>query len=453
MVSEDAKFRDGASPGRELRSSIRRSFLARIGRGGGGVVLAAAIAAIVWSERGLGEARLLAKHGLWSDVHAPVERFLRLHPGSSEANLLCAEALVKDDSLPLNVRIGGSVARLRLIPDNAPQAVEARLAEGRVDLFLNYSPTAAEVAMRQALHLAPENGDANYLIWKLLDLTRRSEEVEPYFWKVLASRPEGQRGIVLRDWYLSQFYPLTSTAELDRRMAFRISPLDDATVVESNRLLRFRESELDSPLCNAAMASWFRMQGDLPFALELLDKTAVGLTGDGPWEPFFRGTLVDVLLDQGDIDRAAEEFDRWPENDHGREYLLARGRVLEDARDDPAGAAEAYAESLAAWPGPIDWRTMNRAANCLARAGDQDASTAMRTRAAAIEKLMDDKIHDRLRIVLGQLGDPGVLPEVVDFYRKIGRPQEAEAWSGYIDSLGRQTGNPDEAAGEPPRGG
>ena len=433
----DSTAANAATPGHAGRG---RSRLSRLVVGAGGLLLAAVVGAAAWSGQGLGEARLRAKHGLWSEVHAPIDRYLWLHPRSPEANLLGAEALVKDDSLPLNQRIGGAVARLRTIPDDAPQAVEARLGEARVHLFLNYSPSTAELALRQALKIDPEDGDTNYLMWKLRDLTRRSEDAEPFFWKVLASRPEGQRAIVLRDWYLSQFYPLTSTSELDRMMAFRISPIDDAAIVESNRLVRFRASEPDSPLCNGAMARWFRTQGDLPFALDLLDRTPVADPPEGTWEPFFRGTLVDVLLDLGEIDRGGEEFDRWPAGDRGRDYLLARGRVLQDARDDSAGAAAAYVESLAAWPGTIDWRTMNRAANCLARAGDQEEATAMRERAAKLEALMDDKIHDRLRIVLGQLDHPAALQEVVTFYREIGRPQEAEAWSGYIELLGRQAG-------------
>ena len=63
---------------------------------------------------------------------------------------------------------------------------------------------------------------------------------------------------------------------------------------------------------------------------------------------------------------------------------------------------------------------------------------------------MDDKIHDRLRIVLGQLDNPAVLEEVVDFYRNIGRPQEAEAWSRYIGFLGRQPSDDAGAADAPP---
>jgi len=64
----------------------------------------------------------------------------------------------------------------------------------------------------------------------------------------------------------------------------------------------------------------------------------------------------------------------------------------------------------------------------------------MRARAAKLEALMDDKIHDHLRVVLGQLDNPAGLREVVAFYREIGRPQEAGAWSGYIDQFGRRAG-------------
>ena len=48
---------------------------------------------------------------------------------------------------------------------------------------------------------------------------------------------------------------------------------------------------------------------------------------------------------------------------------------------------------------------------------------------------MDEKIHQRLRRVLGNLNDPEQLPEVVDFYQKIDRPREAAAWSDHIARL------------------
>ena len=66
---------------------------------------------------------------------------------------------------------------------------------------------------------------------------------------------------------------------------------------------------------------------------------------------------------------------------------------------------------------------------------------------------MDDKIHDRLRIVLGQLENPAALREVVDFYGKIGRSQEAEAWNRYLDFLARQTDDASGASDAPPAGG
>lgn len=77
----------------------------------------------------------------------------------------------------------------------------------------------------------------------------------------------------------------------------------------------------------------------------------------------------------------------------------------------------------------------------------------MRSRAAALEALMDDKVHDRLRIVLGQLDNPAALEEVVDFYRRIGRLQEADAWKRYLDFLARQTDDAKGTVDAPPAGG
>ena len=60
---------------------------------------------------------------------------------------------------------------------------------------------------------------------------------------------------------------------------------------------------------------------------------------------------------------------------------------------------------------------------------------------------MDDRVHRRLRDALGYLNDAKRVPEVVDFYQKIGRPREAAAWSDHLGRLqsqpaGKQASNP-----------
>ena len=63
-------------------------------------------------------------------------------------------------------------------------------------------------------------------------------------------------------------------------------------------------------------------------------------------------------------------------------------------------------------------------------------------------RAMGDKIQSRLRMALVKLDNPDALREVADFYRKIGRPREAEEWDRFIESLGeRQPATPgDETA-------
>ena len=405
-----------------------------------GLVVLALVAGVavmfgLWCQRGKVEARRLAKHGLWTEARGAAGRYLLLHPRDASANLLFAEALAKDESVAVAERVDGAVASLRAVPDTSPEAGAARKAEARVLLFLGRDAFSAERALERALRIDPDDVEARTLAWKILDLTRRNEDAEPQFRTVLAGTPVAERGKVLRDWYLSQFYPVTSTMDLDGLMGFRISPADDATAVESNRLVGFRGADPDSAPANAAMARWFQSKGDLRFALELLDGALVARPEEAGKDPFFLGTLVDVLIDLGEMDRAGEVFAGWPEGDRSRAHWLATGRVEQEVRDRPAEAAAAYEEALKVWPGPIDWRSMHRAATCQARAGNGERAAELRARAGELEGLMDEKAHAGLRKALVRLDNREELRQLVDFYRKIERPVEAEAWGAFIESL------------------
>lgn len=415
-----------------------------------GCILAAAVGAWAWwCQGGLAECRRLARHGLWPEAHAAAARYLILHPGDAAANLLCAEALSKDESVPIEVRVPDALARLRAVPDTAPEASAARKAEARVLLFLWRDAFSAERALERALAIDPGDVEAHFLLWKVLNLTRRHEDAEPNFLAVLGGTPPADRGAVLRDWYFSQFYPVTSTTDLDGLMGFRATPADKATEVESRRLFGFRGADPLSPLANAAMARWFEAEeADLPFALDLLDGALAARPDEARSEPFFMETLVDVLVDLGEMDRAGREFDAWKPAETPRAYWLARARVEDEVKNDPAAAARSYERALGVWPGEIDWRTMNRAASCHARAGEAERAGELRARGAELERLFDEKIQSRLRMALVKLDNPDALREVADFYRKIGRPREAEEWDRFIESLGeRQPATPgDETA-------
>ncbi len=410
-----------------------------------GAVLAGCLLAVAagawawWCQGGLAEGRRLARHGLWPEAHAAAARYLILHPRDAGANLLCAEALSKDEAIPIEVRVPDALKRLGAVPDTAPEAAEARKAEARVLLFLWRDAFSAERAVKRALAIDPGDVEAHFLAWKLLNLTRRHEDAEPHFLAVLEGTPPAERAGVLRDWYFSQFYPVTSTTDLDGLMGFRATPADKATEVESRRLFGFRGADPQSPLANAAMARWFEAEeADLPFALELLDGALAARPDEARAEPFFMETLVDVLVDLGEMERAGSEFDAWQPAETPRAYWLARARVEDEVRNDPVSAATSYERALGEWPGEIDWRTMNRAASCHARAGAAERAGELRARGAELERLFDEKIQSRLRMALVKLDNPEALREVADFYRKIGRPREAAEWDRFIESLGER---------------
>lgn len=386
------------------------------------------VVGLVIVNRGLGTAEALAKHGLWSEVHAPLGRYLWLHPSDTRANLLAAEALVRDDSQPLVRRITESLACLARIPDSSPAAVAARIAEARVQLFLRYEPMAASRSLERAIRLEPTSLEAHLLRWKLLELTGRAEDSEDTFWRCFELSPEDQRPLRLREWYVSQFFPLTSTADVDRLMGFRGAPSDPGAAVERRRYQRFRLAEPQEPAPHAALAALFLKENEPELAFEVLDEAAAQMPQERQTNPFILGVVVETLLELGETEHARETFDRWPEPHTGRWYALVQGRVLQEADNDPAAAAAAYATALTTWPGQVDWRTVNRLAGCLARAGETEAAAAERERVQLIQEQIP---QERLQSLLDALGRPeaaGVAAEMAVFYRGIHREREAEAW-------------------------
>ncbi len=152
-------------------------------------------------------------------------------------------------------------------------------------------------------------------------------------------------------------------------------------------------------------------------------------------DPFFVATLVDLLVDLGEYERAEGHFRDWPGPKEGFDYWRLQAVLLEDVDEDFEAALEAYDKALQTWPGQADWRLMHRKAGCLARAGERDQARAVRTRATEVELLMEDEVHQRLRHVLGNLNDADGLKEVAAFYRKLDRTREATAWSREVARL------------------
>lgn len=398
-----------------------------------GVLLVAGAGWLI-ARQGLATAERLARHGLWAEVHSPLARYLWLAPTDAAANLLAAEALVKDDTVPLERRITESLACLARIPDSSPAAVAARIAEARVQLFLRYEPMAASRSLQRAVKLEPNALEPRLLEWKLLELTGRSEEAEESFWKCFELSAAAEKPLRLREWYVSQFFPLTSTAEIDRLMGFRATAAEAGTSVEMRRYQRFRLAEPGEPVPHAALAEFFLRENEPELAFEVLDEAASQIPQVAQTNPFILGIVVETLLELGEAEPARETFDRWPQPASGRRYALVKARVLDEAAGDAAAAAEAYREALSSWPGEIDWRTMNRLAGCLAREGKAELAAAERERVQQVQGLIPQERLQALLDALGSPDNPLVAEQMATFYREIGRNREANAWAGVVSS-------------------
>jgi tetratricopeptide (TPR) repeat protein len=381
---------------------------------------------VVRGQQGLANAEALADLELWSGARVELERYLRWRPGDDRARLLLAEAIIKDDLFASRDAAAIALARLQAIGDNSPVAAQARLQEGRIELLVLRRPRRAELAFRRAVELDSNLVEAQYLLWKALHLTGRPHQAEPQFWAVFARTFESNRAELLREWYMSQFFPATAHAELERTMGLLGADELPSTDTELRRYFAFAQTEPDSPLGHAAAAIWLARSGDPQAGLKVLDE-GVPFLGGEPDDPLWLAARIHCLLDAGDVERASWRLERWPATDRGFDYWQCRALVLDESRAY-VPAIEAYDAALAIWPGPVDWRLRFRKANCLARAGHQAQAEAERAAAKVIEELNQDQIHSRLRELLSQLDEPAALEEVAQFYQEINRSQEAEQW-------------------------
>lgn len=401
------------------------------------VVLAGGAIFALYSQSCLSRAQRYSRHGLWRHVQSELRYYLWLHPASPQAHFLMAEALVKDESRPGTETVDLAVEHLRRIPHDSALAAQSKIQEGRLRLFRLDQPSRAEDAFMETLRLEPDNVEANYLLWKLYELTGRSFLVEPFFWKVYEKSAAEDRPLRLRDWYLSQYFPLTANPSLNVVLGV-IKPDEKPTQrTEADRLIRFRRAEPDRPVAHVAMARWFQSEGDPKFALELLEQAAAASQGHP--DPFLVATMISVQMDLGDFDSAKEWWQKWPEPRDGYEYWLWTGVVHEQVDADYAQAAQAYRQAIKIWPGVIDWRTRHRLVNCLQRSGDLEGVKKEREAARHIESMSAVDLHDRLLAMSQTPTDPKVVGSFVDFYTQIGRDREANCWRDQKDNIGTQT--------------
>jgi len=397
------------------------------------LILVTGLGLIVWSaieivhlERAPARALRLLRQQRPTEAETELFHYLRFHPRSPEAILLWAQAVISGEVRTPREAATLAISRLQLIPENSAQAGEARMREGRLTLLILHQPALAESLLMRSIELNPNLLDSHYLLWQLFDMTERFQQSEPHFWKTYDLSDESARAERLREWYVSQFSPSASTAELDRQMGFLKSGEFPGPESDIARLEEFYSSEPDSPLIVAALAQWYLRNHQRDEALQILMR--IRNRNEALQSPFYVATSVAVLLEMGKLDEAKSNLEQWPKPTEGFVYWSTAGKVFDLVDRDDAAAVSAYDRALAIWPGPAEWSLMHRKAQCLARLGKKAEAEAVRNEARRVELQMEATAHQELRAALANLDSPETSTQMIDFYESLNREQEASCW-------------------------
>lgn len=382
---------------------------------------------------GMRLARRAIENDEWQTAREHLSGYLRLHPDDAEAHLLMAEAFIKDDDGSTRESAQNAIGHLQRIDADSPLAATARLQEARLTLLILLQPARAERLLRESLDLRPDSYEANVLLWKLHDLTGRHIASREFFWRAYELSPESERPARLRDWFLSEFYPETSSAEFHR--ALRVARVGKIPA-SINLLVQFRESEPEATFVHAALARYYLDLGARESSVELL-KEAPDLNV-AMQDPFYAAVLMETLVHLGEFEKATASFEKFPEPRSGFLYWRCEGLYQQYVRKDAAAALVAYERALADWCGKFDWETMVRMSECLRKLGRPDDAARLQSRFEHLTKdVLTQEKTDQLRDELRNLTNPDVAAHMRDLYREFDLSEEGDAWETHRQNLMR----------------
>lgn len=410
------------------------------------VVLILALAAAAggawshWLNTQMSMARKSAARSDWDVVAVTLDRYLRYRPDDADARLLMAEACVSSSGRRMRDSLQRAVFHLQQITDDSPSAARARLQEARVLMLLKKEPGAAERLLKDALRLDSGSVEANLLMWQLLDVTGRHVNSHTFFWRAYELTPTSRRGSLLRDWFLSEFYPEQLYSQMYTQMGITSVGKIPASV---NLMVQFREVEPSASFLHAAIAEHFHGAGNLKGAIDLLNEcpdVSAAMT-----DPFFVSVLFETLVDLGEFQKAEHCFKEYPRPHEGYLFWRSDGMYSDYVKNDSARAVESYRKAIETPPAKFDWGLMTRLSVCLKKTGRGEEGEQVQARVEYLTRqVLTLEQTSVLRNLLMRPMRADEAAKFVDFYGKFGLDKEVSAWSDYKEELekARQTPMP-----------
>jgi tetratricopeptide (TPR) repeat protein len=382
-------------------------------------------------QQDLKKATQAAARGSWELALTHLNRYLSYRPDDDEAQFLIAEAYIRSDDGEFKENVQGAVFHLQKINGNSKLAARARLQEGRLSLLLLKKPGTAERLITESLRLDPDSLEGNLLMWQLLDVTGRHVFADPYFWRAFELSPRSQRGILLGDWFLSEFYPEQLHADLFRQMGVAAVGQIPASV---NLLVHFREAEPEAHFLHAALANYYHDLGNLAGTMDLL-KESPDVTA-AMTDSFFVSVLLEALIDLGEFKKADDCFKEFPPPYEGFLYWRSESMYLDYVQNDSVAAVQPLRKALATTPGKFDWGLMTRLSVCLQKNGaNEEADLIQKNVDVLTREVLTVENTSLLRNLLQDLQQPSAAEKFADFYGKFGQKREVAAWNDYKHDL------------------
>ncbi|MDA1014031.1 MAG: hypothetical protein O3A00_06210, partial [Planctomycetota bacterium] len=374
----------------------------------------------------LDRAKAYLRQGQPAAAQDELRTYMWLRPEDAAGYLLMAESLLYDKEREPQDAARLAVDFLDMIPEQSSRAPESLMRQARLYFLILHKPAAAEACLERSLSIDGKSFDANYLMWKLLDMTERGDLSEPYFWKSLELDKPEQRAFRLREWYLSQFHPASANELFDRRMGFLNEDEEPNNESEFKRLFAFHSNETEAVMTHAALAKWFHRKGNLNESRRVVEG-AIRLPNAAA-NPFLAQAAVAIYFELGEFDDVHLWLDRLTAESHAYAYWAWKGRVADEIDNDLEAAVAAYKKAAPIWPGNIDWEGMHRQVRCLQRLDRTDGLDQLRARTKQVQQLTNATDHEVLRELLSDLRSSKTHQAMAKFYTSLGRDREAELW-------------------------